>query len=300
MNLGITGITGLIGRQLARLATEQGHHVWGFSRGSGAGVSHATLLRQPTAEPWKLPEADSPLDTLIHLAGEPVLGLWTPKKRQRIRDSRVSFTEQVIDHLSTWKHPPPAFLCGSAVGFYGDRGDEILPESASSGSGFLAEVCIAWETAAARASHAWGARVVQLRTGLVLAPEGGALPLMRTAFRLGLGGRLGDGQQWMPWIHVRDEARLILHAATRTHLSGPLNLAAPEPARNIDFTRQLARTVHRPALLPAPAFLLKTLGGDMAQEMLLASQRIQPHGALESGFTFDFPSLPEALGHLLS
>jgi uncharacterized protein (TIGR01777 family) len=297
MRIGLTGATGFIGTHFCQLAQQRGHQLIRYSRRAGAG---ADTLQQPADAPWALPEPAIPLDALIHLAGEPVAGLWTAGKRQRIRDSRVAFTEQLVTHLSQWKDPPAHFLCASAVGYYGDRGDECLTESSAAGEGFLAEVCRQWETAAAAASGLWGARTVFLRTGLVLGLEGGALALMRRAFTLGGGGRLGSGNQWMPWIHLQDEVGLILHALEQADLTGPLNLTAPQPVINRDFTRSLAQAVHRPAFFHAPAPLLKLLLGDMAEEMLLSSQRVLPEAALASGYTFAYPSLDAALAQLLA
>lgn len=297
MRIGITGATGFIGTHLKKLASQRGHEIVAYSRsprpGSGTFV-------QPADTPWALPEPDLPLDALIHLSGEPVFGLWTASKRARIHVSRGVFTEKMVDHLSTWTQPPTALLVASGVGYYGDRGDEILTESSLAGSGFLADVCLSWEAAAQRAKQRLGARVVQFRTGLVLGKEGGALPLMRRAFGLGAGGNLGSGRQWMPWIHIADEVGLMLWAAENTAVAGPLNLTAPNPSTNADFTRALAATVHRPAFFHAPAFILKTLLGDLAEEMLLTSQRALPSAAQAAGYAFQYPDLTPALAHLLA
>lgn len=297
MRLGITGAGGFIGRHLQTLARERGHSVVCYSRRAAAGPNHLT---QPAATPWELPEPDAPLDALIHLAGEPVFGAWTAAKRARIRDSRVAFTENLVRHLATWKQPPPTLLCASGVGFYGDRQDLELTESSPPGSGFLAEVCQGWETAAATASTTLGARVVSLRTGLVLGADGGAFPLMRRAFSLGAGGNLGSGQQWMPWIHIADEVGLILFASETPSLSGPLNLASPQPVTNAEFTRTLAACLRRPGFLHAPAFMLRTLLGDLANEMLLVSQRVLPEKALALGYRFQFTDLKTALAQVLA
>lgn len=300
MRIGITGVTGFVGRHVRRLALERGHEVVGYSRSGKGGDGKVQMMAQPAASPWELPEPKEPLDALIHLAGEPVAGLWTAGKRARIRDSRVAFTEHLVRHLAQWKNPPPAFLGASAVGFYGSRGDEVLTEASPAGEGFLAEVCTGWEAAAAQAESLWGARVVALRTGLVLGLEGGPLPLMSRAFRWGGGGRFGDGSQWMPWIHIEDEAGLILHAVEKTELRGLLNLSAPNPVTNRQFTQSLAKAVHRPALFHAPAALLKLALGDMAREMLLPSQRVVPTAAMASGYAFAHTDLDHALTHLLA
>lgn len=296
MRIGITGATGFIGRHFHRLARARGHEVLGYSRRAGGGG----FLRQPDAAPWALPEPDAPLDALVHLAGESVFGLWTAAKRARIRDSRVAFTENLVAHLATWKNPPRALLGASGAGYYGDRGDEPLTETSASGGGFLAEVCLGWEAAARRAESAFGARVVLLRTGLVLGADGGALPLMRRAFRLGAGGRLGSGRQWMPWIHLDDEIALILFAVENPALSGPLNLTAPQPVTNAAFTRALAATLRRPAFFHAPALVLKTVLGGMGREMLLSGQRALPAAAEAAGYRFQHPELEGALAQLLA
>ena len=295
MRIGITGATGLVGRHFVRRAQAAGHEVVAYSRRAGEG-----RLQQPTARPWELPEPDAPLDALVHLAGEPVFGLWTAAKRARIRDSRVAFTERMVAHVAGWKQAPGTLVAASAVGYYGDGGDAVLEESSASGEGFLAEVCRGWEAAAMGARAAFGARVVCLRTGLVLGLEGGALPLMRRAFLLGGGGRLGSGRQWMPWIHLEDEVGLILLAVEQTGLSGPMNLTAPHPVTNAEFTRVLAKVLRRPAILHVPSLVLATLLGGMGREMLLQGQRALPAVAQAAGYRFAYPELGPALAQLLA
>jgi uncharacterized protein (TIGR01777 family) len=297
MRIGITGASGFIGTHFTQLATQRGHEVISYSRRARPG---SNTLVQPADAPWQLPQPDRPLDVLLHLAGEPVFGLWTAAKRERIRDSRVAFTESLVHHLATWTHPPAAVLVASGVGFYGDRGDAMLTESSPPGNGFLADVCIGWEAAAQRAEERLGARIVSFRTGLVLGNEGGAFPLMRRAFRFGLGGRFGSGRQWMPWIHIADEVGLMLWAAENVSVNGPLNLCAPNPVTNAEFTRTLASALHRPAFLHAPAFALKAVLGDLAQEMLLNGQRALPAAAQAGGYTFQYPDLAPALAQLLA
>ncbi|MCA1962818.1 MAG: TIGR01777 family oxidoreductase, partial [Prosthecobacter sp.] len=296
MKIGITGVSGLIGQKVGQLALAAGHEVIGYSRRALSAPHVATRFCQSTAHDV-LPE--TPLDALVHLAGESLLGVWTAAKQRRIWESRVQLTQALVARLATWppQNRPRVLLCASGIGFYGDRGDEVLGEHSRAGSGFLADLCQAWE-AAARQAEALGIRVVLLRTGVVLATEGGAYPLMRLAFRFGLGGRLGSGRQWVSWIHAQDEATLILWAAETESVSGPLNLCAPEPVTNADFTRALAHRLHRPAMLHAPAFALRLLAGGMAREMLLASQRAQPQVAQAQGYRFAYPSLSEALRHL--
>ena len=255
-------------------------------------------LTQPKAAPHELPETR--LDALVHLAGESLMGLWTKTKRERIWKSRVEMTQGLVKHLGTWKaeNRPRVLVCASGAGFYGDRGDDMLDEASPSGAGFLAELCVEWEKAAKEA-ESLGMRVVMLRTGMVLGPDGGAFPLLKRVFGLGLGGRLGSGRQWMPWIHVEDAARLILRSVEHADLRGPINLTAPEAVTNAVFTQTLAKALHRPAFFHAPAFAMRLMLRGMADEMLLGSQRVSPRVASDSGYRFTHPTLASALASLL-
>jgi uncharacterized protein (TIGR01777 family) len=274
MNITITGASGFIGRRLMKSLAKAGHSVRALSR-------HA----QPVE-----------CDVVIQLAGEPVAQRWTAEAKRRIRESRVAGTRNLVEALATLTHRPEVLICASAIGYYGSRGDEILTESSSPGSGFLPEVCVAWEREA-QAAEAFGMRVVRVRTGLVLAAGGGALVRMLPPFRMGVGGRLGSGQQWMSWIHLEDLVGLFQFAVER-QVRGPLNAVAPHPVTNSDFTRELARALRRPALFPVPGFALRLLFGEMA-EVLLASQRVTPAAAEAAGFRFRFPQLAPALEGLL-
>jgi len=299
MRIGITGATGFIGGQLALRAQGRGHQVVAYSRRQGSYVrSSQETLYQPNQAPHALPEAQ--LDVLVHLSGESLMGLWTQSKRERIWKSRVDFTKALVTHLGTWKaeNRPKVLVCASGAGFYGNCGDAPVDESAPRGSGFLAEVCAGWEKAA-RGAEALGLRVVNLRTGMVLGAEGGAFPLLRKVFSLGLGGRLGSGKQWMPWIHIDDVAALILQAVDATEVRGPVNLCAPEAVTNAAFTRALAATLRRPAFFHAPAFALRLLLRGMAEEMLLSGQRVIPRVAQEMGYDFEHPTLAGALKALV-
>lgn len=293
MRIGITGATGMIGQGLIALAAGSGHEIIGYSRRPGAALPLVTKTLVSSAADV-LPETK--LDALVHLAGESLFGLWTVKKRDRIRRSRVDLTRQLIARLKTWDaaNRPQVLLCASGIGFYGDRGDEILEETSSQGTGFLAELCRDWE-AAAREAVAIGIRVVHLRTGVVLGQNGGAFPLMRTAFLLGAGGRFGPGRQWMSWIHEQDQVALMLWAIETESVAGPLNLCSPHPLTNADFTRQLASHLHRPAFMHVPALALRLLMPGMADEMLLASQRAFPRVATDLGYQFALPDLGDAL-----
>jgi uncharacterized protein (TIGR01777 family) len=236
------------------------------------------------------------VDAVIHLAGENVAQRWTAPVKRRILESRVTGTRALVRAMASLPRPPATLICASAVGYYGSRGDETLAEAAAPGEGFLAEVCIAWEREALAAQEL-GVRVVRMRTGVALDPRGGALGRMLFPFRWGLGGPLGDGRQWMPWIHVEDLAELF-RFAVETSIEGAVNAVSPNPVENSDFTRELAHALRRPAFLPTPKFALRALFGEMA-EVLLASQRVIPQAAVSAGFQFRFPHLAPALADLL-
>lgn len=245
------------------------------------------------------PAKVSGFDAVIHLAGESVVGRWTEDKKKAIRDSRVQGTRNLAAALAQSETKPAVLVCASAVGFYGDRGDELLSEESPAGQGFLPEVCREWEEASQTASAA-GIRTVNVRIGLVLSAKGGALAKMLTPFKLGLGGRIGSGQQWSSWIHVDDIVRGIHHAIRTESLSGPVNLAAPNPLRNVEFTEVLASVLGRPAIFPVPEFALRLAFGKMAaEELLLASQRVEPGKLRASGYTFRFRELRAALENLV-
>lgn len=292
MRIGITGATGFIGRHLKEYALDQGHEVIAYSRRQGSG------LTQPKQAPHALPE--TPLDALVHLSGESLMGLWTQDKRDRIWKSRVDFTESLVAHLGTWKaeNRPKVLVCASGAGFYGNSGAVAVDETSPRGEGFLADVCAGWEAAAHRA-EALGMRVITSRTGMVLGRDGGAFPLLRRVFACGLGGRLGSGRQWMSWIHIDDAVQLLLQAITTETVSGPLNLCAPEAVTNAEFTQKLAAALHRPAFFHAPAFALKLLLRGMADEMLLGGQRVIPRVATEMGYAFAHPTLSGTLASLV-
>jgi len=245
------------------------------------------------------PEEFEGLTAAIHLGGANVAGhRWTPQWKQQIRSSRIDSTRVLSEALAGLRNPPQTLLVASAAGIYGDRGDEILDESSAPGAGFLANVCREWEEAAQPAVDA-GIRVVHLRLGVVIGPGAGALAKLTPLFRLGLGGRLGSGHQWMSWISLEDAVSAMLFALDTPTLSGPINLTAPQPVTNREFTQALAHAVHRPALLPAPAFALRLALGEMADEALLASARILPRQLSKAGFHFHHPSLDQALAAAL-
>lgn len=298
MRVLVTGATGLVGRAACAALVERGHEVVAVSRAPGAArlpPAVRVVAGDPaTPGPWQ--EALAAADACLHLAGEPIAeGRWTAGKKRRIRESRVRSTENVAAVVR--EGGPAVLVSGSAVGFYGSRGDEVLDESSPPGEGFLAEVCREWEGAAAPARAR--ARVVLLRTGIVLAREGGALPKLVQPFKLFAGGPIGDGAFWQPWIHLADEVGLALFALEDGRVEGPLDATAPEPARNRDLARAIGRTLGRPSLLPAPAAALRLGLGEMSSAVL-ASQRVLPRKALALGYRFRFPELEGALRDLLA
>lgn len=293
----ISGGTGFIGRRIVERLLRDQHYVGVWSRQPGrekrtavASFSWDPLHGEPPAESLNT------MDAVIHLAGEPVAQRWNAEVKQRIRDSRVLGTRALVDAISRVQHKPKALVCASAIGYYGDRGDEVLTESSAPGSGFLADVCRGWETEANRAAEL-GLRVVRLRIGFVLGKNGGALAQMVPAFRAFVGGRLGSGKQWMPWIHVNDVAEMFAHAVEHD-ISGVWNATSPNPVTNAAFTREMGKALHRPAVLPVPPFALKLAFGEMGQHML-DSSRVIPEAALKAGFPFQYPELGPALRNLL-
>ena len=292
MIIAITGASGLIGSALTRRFTARGDEVRPLVRRSA---------RTPSEISWD-PERGTidagrleGVDAVINLAGENLGQRWSSDVKRRIRDSRVNGTALVARTIVSLTKKPRAFLSGSAIGIYGSRGDEVLDETSSLGDDFLARVCQEWEAAAAPAANA-GVRVVSLRTGLVLAAEGGMLSKFLIPFRLGVGGRLGSGKQWMSWIDRDDYARAAELLVSNDSARGPFNMVAPNPVTNEEFTDTLGRVMKRPSLVPAPAFAMKlALGAEMAEETALASQRVKPKRLLELGFEFQQPSVEGSL-----
>jgi uncharacterized protein (TIGR01777 family) len=294
----VTGATGLLGRRLTHELLARGARVRALTRrlgGAAAGLdSRAVLVRWDGTRVE--PDAVRGATAVVHLAGEPVFaGPLTGDRRRRIRDSRIESTRSLVDAMAGLPaaERPAALVCASAVGIYGDRGEEILDEGASPATGFLAEVCRDWEREARRAMD-FGVRSVALRIGIVLAREGGALPRLALPFRLGLGGRLGTGRQWCPWVHADDVVALAIAAAEDEGFAGPVNAVAPEPVRNAELAAAVASALGRPAWLPVPALALRIGLGELAGE-LLASRRVLPARALARGFAFRHPSLAPAL-----
>jgi hypothetical protein len=247
------------------------------------------------AEPARL----NGVDAVVHLAGANIAaGRWTPARKAEIRQSRVEGTRSLCEALARLAHPPRVLASASAVGYYGDRGAETLTEDSAAGTGFLADVCRAWEAATQPASRA-GIRVVNLRFGMILTPAGGALGKMLLPFKLGAGGRIGSGEQFMSWITLDDAIGAVHHALCEESVRGPVNVAAPAPVSNAEFTRTLARVLRRPALFPLPAFAARLLFGEMADALLLGSARVVPARLQAAGYGFRLPELEGAIRHLL-
>ena len=296
MNVLVTGSSGLIGSALVPALAGDGHQVRRLRRGSSPGTDAASW--NPADGTFASGALDG-IDAVVHLAGENIAGgRWTAARKARIRDSRVDGTRRLCEALAALDVPPRVLVAASAIGYYGDRGDELLDESAAPGTGFLPAVSRSWEGAAAPARDA-GIRVVHLRIGIVLSPAGGALAQMLLPFRLGVGGVLGSGDQYMSWIALDDVVGVVRHALADESLSGPVNTVAPQAVTNREFTRTLGGVLRRPTILPAPAFALRVALGEMADALLLASTRVDPAALRATTFEFQHPQLDGALRHLL-
>lgn len=296
LRIAVTGASGFLGSALVATLEREGHQVLRLVRRPPRA---GEIQWDPLAGTIDRAALDG-VDAVAHLAGESIAsGRWTAARRQSIRDSRILGTQLLASTLATLPRRPATFVSASAVGVYGNQGDEVLEESHAPGTGFLAEVGRAWERATDAAASA-GIRVVLPRLGIILAPHGGALAKMLPPFRLGLGGPLGSGRQWMSWLTLDDAVGIFVAALTRPELSGPINAVAPNPVRNSEFTRALATAVHRPAFFPVPAPVLSALFGEMARETLLVSQRVVPARLEAAGFRFRDPELLPALQRLLT
>jgi uncharacterized protein (TIGR01777 family) len=297
VNITITGASGFVGRRLLKTLAQSGHSLHVLSRHGGTNLPPGVRISVWDAMKGPPPEdALRDADAVIHLAGEPVGQRWTAEVKRRIRDSRVTGTRHLVAGITKLSRKPSALIAASATGFYGPRGDAPLDETSAPGSGFLAEVCVEWEREAF-AAKSLGMRVTTIRTGIALDPRGGALMKMLPPFRFGVGGRLGDGKQWMPWIHLDDLIGIYVFALENS-VSGPLNATSPNPVTNAEFTRALAKALRRPALFPVPKPALKLLFGEMA-DLLFESQRVVPKQAQAGGFQFRYPLIEPALQQLL-
>ncbi|WP_136795883.1 TIGR01777 family oxidoreductase [Desulfosediminicola ganghwensis] len=288
----ISGATGMVGSALVESLHTKGHSIRCLQRNKKPGAESIWLTEN-------LFDSNSgsnePFDTVIHLAGENIAdGRWTAAKKRRIKNSRVEGTKELVDYLSGLPHKPKTFICASAIGYYGNRGDQVVSEKSPAGDGFLASVCKEWEAEASKAAF-FGARVVLLRFGMVLSPNGGALAKMLPPFKAGFGGTIGNGKQYMSWISIRDLIEVIDFSINNESLSGPVNAVTPKAVTNKDFTTQLADVLDKPARFPVPPFGLKLLFGEMAGEMLLSSTRVRPERLMASGYNYRDTNLKETL-----
>ena len=290
----VSGVSGPIGAALLPSLKSRGYQVTRLVRGAATGSDQ---ISWDPSEPIA-PEKVSGFDAVIHLAGESIVGRWTNAKKIKIRESRVAGTTTLAEALAQAAAKPQVFVCSSAIGYYGDRGNEVLHEGSKPGVGFLPDVCREWEAATQAAAKA-GVRTVQMRTGVVLSPKGGALGKMLTPFKMGVGGKIGDGRQWMSWIDVQDMVGAIHHILKSDLLQGPVNMVAPKPVTNAEFTKTLGSVLSRPAILPVPAFAVKLAFGEMGETVLLGSQRVEPTQLVMSGYPFRFSTLRASLENIL-
>ena len=295
MKIAITGSTGLVGSALVSFLTTGGHHVTRIVRTTTA---EGDAVWNPVTGQIDADRLEG-LDAVVHLAGENIAARrWNAEQKGRIRDSRVQGTKLLCETLAKLQRPPRVLISASAIGFYGDQGDRELTEESPSGSGFLPDVCREWESAT-EAAHKAGIRIAQLRFGVILSPRGGALAKMLTPFRLGLGGRIGNGRQWMSWIALDDVVGCIHHALATDSLHGPVNTVAPNAVTNREFTQTLGKVLGRPTLFPLPGFMARLAFGEMANDLLLGSTRVVPQVLRDTGYEFLFPDLEPALRCML-
>lgn len=296
MKVLISGRGGLVGGSLEPFLTTGGHTTAGLTRSAEKPDDVAWSPSKGEIDTAKLAEINA--DAVVHLAGESIVGRWTSSKKERILQSRTEGTTLLCQALADLDHKPKTLVCASAIGIYGDRGDLVLTEESEPGDGFLPDVCREWEAACQPARDA-GIRVVNLRIGVVLSPNGGALAKMLLPFKMGAGGKIGSGKQWWSWIALDDVVGLIHHALMNDELTGPVNATAPQPMTNYDFTKTLGKVLGRPTIFPMPGFMAKLALGQMADDLLLASARVEPQKAIETHYEFRFPELAGALRHLL-
>lgn len=298
MNILVSGSTGLVGTALIPLLTTQGHEVVRLVRSKSKSPSKEMIHWNPEANYIDAAGLEG-LDAVVHLAGENIAGArWSASQKARIRDSRVNGTRLLCETLSQLAKPPTTLVCASAIGFYGDRGDELITETSAPGTSFLCDVCREWE-AAAEPARQKGIRVVHARFGIILSPAGGALAKMLFPFKMGVGGVIGTGRQYMSWITLDDAVGAIAHALTTPTLSGPVNVVAPHPVTNHEFTKTMGKVLGRPTILPMPAFAARLAFGEMANELLLGGANVKPVRLQESGYSFRFPELETGLRHVL-
>jgi len=299
MRILVSGSTGFLGSSLIEVLEREGHTILCLMRpdtrkGDANSARAQTVRWDPVRGEFDAVAAEG-ADALVHLAGASIAdGRWNAARKNLLRTSRIEATRHLIGALSKLQRPPRVIVASSAIGYYGNRGDETLTESSAPGGDFLSALCREWEAETARGTE-FSARVVMLRFGVILAAHGGALPRMALPFKMGAGGRLGSGRQWMSWLTLPEAVRMIRFALSNSGLVGPANAVAPKPIQNADFTRILAKTLHRPALFPAPAFALRLALGEMADALLLVSQRVKPSKLEQAGYQFAQPELAAAL-----
>ena len=297
LTVAMTGASGLVGTELSGLLRSLGHSVVPITRKS-SGSNGDAIVWDPARGVLNPRQLES-VNAIMHLAGENIAaGRWTAALKERIRKSRVEGTRALVQSLAGLQHRPQTLVCASAIGYYGDRGDEVLTESSAAGSGFLAEVCSAWETEAMAAAN-MDMRVVCLRIGVVLSPKGGALAKMLLPFKLGVGGVIGSGKQHWSWIGMNDLVRAIAFCVESENIRGPVNAVSPQALNNYDFTKTLGAILHRPTVFPMPAFVAKLMLGEMAEALLLSSARVIPEKLQAHGFQFAQPDLKSCLEHEL-
>ena len=298
LNIAVSGSSGLIGQALVEALTEKGHTIHPIVRGPDVRRKNY-IVWLPSGVDFDASQLEG-IDAVVHLAGEPIgEGRWSSQTKIRIRASRVDGTKSLASAIPKLNKPPRVFLCASAIGYYGvDGQDQLMDESGAQGDGFLADVCGEWE-AASQAAATETTRLVNLRFGVVLAKDGGALKKMLLPFKMGVGGVIGSGKQWMSWISLKDVVRAIEYSIENEALRGPINVVSPEPITNKEFTKALGDVLRRPTLFPVPKFGMKAMFGEMGEQTVLSNQRILPQQLIDSGFSFDFPDIKSALTDIL-
>jgi len=297
MKILIGGSHGLVGTALIKSLEAEGHEIFRLVR--HAPTSKTEVEWSPDRYSIALARIEG-FDAVVNLAGESIAeGRWTDEKKRRIRESRVKGTKLLGDALANLTVPPKTFVCASAIGYYGNRGDELLTETSAPGNDFLAKVCADWEEATALATEK-GIRVMNARFGVILDTNGGALKKMLPPFRMGVGGRIGSGKQWMSWIALDDVIGGIKFALANESVKGPVNFVSPNPVTNAEFTKTLGKVLSRPTIFPIPAFAIKLMFGEMGEALLLGGQRVAPARLAGGGFEFSYPQLEAALGHMLA